>query len=80
MSTRATIPIYGAFQLAAVGVLIAWSVVSLYEGRQFDQCSQDLNRQIQYNQARLHTIQMRRASLHARAADAAKTLTQKTGG
>ena len=37
MSTRATIPIYGAFQLAAAGALIAWCVVSLYEGRQFDQ-------------------------------------------
>ena len=27
MSTRATIPIYGAFQLAAAGALIAWCVV-----------------------------------------------------
>ena len=80
MSTRATIPIYGAFQLAAAGALIAWCVVSLYEGRQLDQCSQDLSRQIQYNQARLNTIQMRQASLHARAAEAVKTTTPKKGG
>ena len=80
MSTRATIPIYGAFQLAAAGALIGWCVVSLYEGRQLDQCNQDLSRQIQYNQARLNTIQMRRASLHARTAETAKTLTQKKGG
>ena len=80
MSTRAATPIYSAFQLAAAGALIAWCVVSLYEGRQLDQCSQDLNRQIQYNQARLNTIQMRQASLHARAAEAVKTTTPKKGG
>jgi transaldolase len=80
MSMRASIPIFSAFQLAAAGALIGWCVVSVYEGRQLDQCSQDINRQIQYNQARLNTIQMRRASLHARAAETAKTPTQKKGG
>ena len=40
---RAAIPIFGAFQLAAAGALIGWCVVSVYEGRQLDQCSQDLN-------------------------------------
>jgi hypothetical protein len=54
--------------------------VSVYEGRQLDQCSQDLTRQTQYNQARLNTMQMRRASLHARAAETVKTTTPKKGG
>jgi hypothetical protein len=80
MSMRTAIPIFGAFQLAAAGALIGWCVVSVYEGRQLDQCSQDLNRQMQYNQARLNTMQMRRASLHARAAEAVKTTTPKKGG
>jgi hypothetical protein len=80
MSMRAAIPIFGAFQLAAAGALIGWCVVSVYEGRQLDQCSQDLNRQTQYNQARLNTMQMRRASLHARAAETVKTATPKKGG
>jgi hypothetical protein len=80
MSRRPAIPFYNAFQLAAAGALLGWCVVSVYEDRQLDQCSQDLNRQIQYNQARLNVIRMHQASLHARAAETAKTLTQKRGG
>ena len=80
MSMRAASPIYSAFQLAAAGALITWCVVSVYEGRQLDQCSQYLSRQIQYNQARLNTIQIRRAGLQARAAETAKTLTPRKGG
>jgi hypothetical protein len=80
MSMRASIPVFAAFQLAAAGALIGWCVVSVYEGRQLDQCSQDVSRQMQYNQARLNTIQMRQATLHARAAETAKTATQKKGG
>jgi hypothetical protein len=77
---RAAIPIYSAFQLAAAGALFGWCIVSLYEDRQLDQCTQDLNRQIQYNQARINTIRMREASLPARAAETVKTLTPKKGG
>jgi hypothetical protein len=80
MSMRAAIPIYSAFQLAAAAALFGWCIVSLYEDRQLDQCSQDLNRQIQYNQARINTIRMRQASLPARSAETVKTLTQKKGG
>jgi hypothetical protein len=80
MSMRAAIPIYTAFQLAAAGALFGWCIVSLYEDRQLDQCSQDLNRQIQYNQARINTIRVRQASLPTRAAETAKTLTPKKGG
>jgi hypothetical protein len=80
MSMRAAIPIYTAFQLAAAGALFGWCIVSLYEDRQLDQCSQDLNRQIQYNQARINTIRVRQASLPTRAAETAKTTTPKKGG
>lgn len=80
MSMRAAIPIYTAFQLAAAGALFGWCIVSLYEDRQLDQCSQDLNRQIQDNQARINTIRVRQASLPTRAAETAKTLTPKKGG
>jgi hypothetical protein len=80
MSTRAASPIYTAFQLAAAGALFGWCIVSLYEDRQLDLCARDLNRQIQYNQARTKTIQGRQASLQARAAETAKTLAQKKGG
>jgi hypothetical protein len=80
MSMRAAIPIYTAFQLAAAGALFGWCIVSLYEDRQLDQCSQDLNRQNQYNQARINTIRVRQASLPTRAAETAKTLTPKKGG
>jgi hypothetical protein len=80
MSTRAANPIYSAFQLAAAGVLLAWCVVSIYEDRQLDQCSRDLNRQIQFNEARLNTIRMRQESLQARTAEAAKTIIPKKGG
>jgi hypothetical protein len=68
MSMRAAIPIYSAFQLAAAGALFGWCIVSLYEDRQLDQCTQDLNRQI---------FRTRQASLPARAAETAKTLAQK---
>jgi hypothetical protein len=80
MSMRAAIPIYSAFQLAAAGALFGWCIVSLYEDRQLDQCTQDLNRQIQYNQARINTIRTRQASLPARAAEAVKTPAPKKGG
>ena len=77
---RTAIPIYSAFQLAAAGALFGWCIVSLYEDRQLDQCTQDLNRQIQYNQARINTIRMRQTSLQARAAETVKTLAPKKGG
>jgi uncharacterized membrane-anchored protein YhcB (DUF1043 family) len=77
MLMRAAIPIYSAFQLAAAGALFGWCIVSLCEDRQLDQCTQDVNRQIQYNQARINTIRTRQASLPARAAEAVKTLAQK---
>ena len=80
MSTRAANPIYSAFQLVAAGALLAWCVVSVYEDRQLDLCAQDLNRQIQYNQARTKTIRMRQETLQARTAETVKTLTQKKGG
>jgi hypothetical protein len=80
MSTRAANPIYSAFQLAAAGALFGWCMMSLYEDRQLDQCTRDLNRQIQYNQARIDSIRVRQASLPMRAAETAKTLTQKQGG
>jgi hypothetical protein len=80
MSMRAVHPIYSVFQLTAAGALLAWCVVSLYEDRQLDQCSRDINRQIQYNQARLNTIRLHRESLQARTAETAKTLTAKRGG
>jgi hypothetical protein len=77
---RAAIPIYSVLQLAAAGALFAWCIVSLYEDRQLDLCTQDLNRQIQYNQARTKTIRGHQASLQARTAEAAKTLIPKKGG
>ena len=77
---RAAHPIYSAFQLTAAGALLTWCLVSVYEDRQLDQCSRDLNRQIQYNQARLNTIRLHRESLQARTAETAKTLTAKKGG
>jgi hypothetical protein len=78
MSMRAVSPIYSAFQLAAAGALFGWCIVSFYEDRQLDLCSRDLNRQIQYNQARAKAIQGRQANLLARTAETAKT--QKKGG
>jgi hypothetical protein len=80
MSMRAANPIYSAFQLTAAGALLAWCVVSVYEDRQLDQCSRDLNRQIQYNQARINTIRLHRESLQARMAEIVKTLPPKKGG
>ena len=80
MSMRAANPIYSAFQLAAAGALFGWCMMSFYEDRQLDLCSRDLNRQIQYNQARAKTIQGRQASLQARTAETTKALTQKKGG
>jgi hypothetical protein len=80
MSMRAAIPIYSAFQLAAAGALFAWCIGSFYEDHRLDLCTQDSNRQIQTNQARISTIRARQASLPARAAETAKTLTQRKGG
>jgi hypothetical protein len=80
MSMRTAIPIYSAFRLAAAGALFGWCIVSLYEDRQLDLCTQDLNRQIQYNQARTKTIRARQASLQARAAETVKTPALKKGG
>jgi hypothetical protein len=77
MSMRAAIPIYRVFQLAVAGALFGWCIGSFYEDHQLDLCTQDLNRQIQYNQARINTIRMRQASLPARAAETAKTLAQE---
>jgi hypothetical protein len=80
MSMRAANPIYSAFQLAAAGALFGWCMMSLYEDHQLNQCTRDLTRQIQYNQARINTIRLRQASLPIRAAETAKTPTQKKGG
>ena len=78
MSMRAAILIYGAFQLAAAGALLSWCVVSVYEDRQLDQCTRNVKQQIQYDQARLHTIRTRQENLQAKAAESAKT--PKKGG
>jgi hypothetical protein len=80
MSMRAAGAIYSAFQLAAAGALIGWCVMSVYQDRQLDQCTRNLNRQIQDTQARIKTIRVRQESLEARAAEATKTLAQKKRG
>jgi hypothetical protein len=80
MSTRTANPIFSAFQLAAAGALFGWCMMSLYEDHQLDQCTRDLNRQIQYNQARINSIRERQASLPLRAAETVKLATQKKGG